>query len=144
MKYYHVTMKENMESILENGLIAQIGCNSEFMYEEENSVFLFVSVEAMKDALSSWLNMCFEQDWELVSFEVELPDDFRLFKTNNEWEMRSVLNIPPAYIRFYDNERVVENAPIVSAKENRWVMSSEDVAKTTPMNPSHSRRWAVL
>lgn len=142
-KYYHVTMKENNASILEKGLIAQIGCNSEFMYEKENSVYLFVSEAAMKDALSSWLNMCFEQDWELVSFEVELPDDFILFKTNNEWEVRSVLDIPPSYIRFYGNERVVENAPRVPEQQVRWVMSNENVADVTPMESSTNRRWAM-
>lgn len=98
-----------MKSILNEGLLPQIGANSEWMYEEEDAVFLFKSLEDMKEGLKGWMNLIFEKEWELVSFQIDLPNNFPLMATSNTWEMKSLVLIPPMYIRFLTNERVEED-----------------------------------
>ncbi|MFF2532219.1 hypothetical protein ACFVS2_25250 [Brevibacillus sp. NPDC058079] len=107
IKYYHVTRKENKESILKHGLIAQRGANVEWMYDKKG-VYLFTSLENMREALGGWLHLLFCDDWDIISFEVELPPDFELHRTNNEWEMRSNIDIPAEYIRYFSEEKLYD------------------------------------
>ena len=52
--YYHVTKTENVDSILNNGLLPSIG-NRSVKIEKEPMTFLFGSVEDAEDAMMNWL-----------------------------------------------------------------------------------------
>lgn len=99
---FHVTKKENLKSILEKGLIPQIGENSKCI-EIFPAVFLFPSEEGMNTALSSWFGGLFEEEEELVSLKINLPDDWELY-SDVEYEVFSKKLIPPKYIRYYKDE----------------------------------------
>lgn len=100
---FHVTPISNLESILEKGLIPQIGERSEGI-EQQDLVFLFKTYEDCETALGQWLGAEFDDlDEELVSLKVDLPLDFPLLDTG-DWEMASVSVIEPTYISFWKNE----------------------------------------
>lgn len=95
-RYYHVTPAQNKESILQQGLIPQIGSNAK-QIESEPAVYLFTSREYMEDALCNWMDNLFDDDDEIVIFEVNLPDDFEMTLTC-DWEVVSYKVIPPEYL----------------------------------------------
>jgi hypothetical protein len=69
--YYHVTLKCNLQSILENGIIPAIGERSLEKGEKIPMVYLFPSQEHCEDALLGWLGDCFEdQDDDLIIFAI--------------------------------------------------------------------------
>lgn len=65
---YHVTPAAKLESILQNGLIPQIGERSALAGETSKSLYLFTSLEACESGLMNWLGEEFE-DTELVVLE---------------------------------------------------------------------------
>lgn len=100
---FHVTPKTNLPSILNTGLIPQVGERSEQL-KEEPGVFLFLSYEDCETALSQWLGEQFEDPYEeLVSLKITLPNDFPLEETC-EWELVSRTIIEPKYIEFFKDE----------------------------------------
>lgn len=52
---YHVTPAENLESIIQNGLVPQIGTRSALLGEASESLYLFTSKEACETGLMNWL-----------------------------------------------------------------------------------------
>ncbi len=103
---YHITRKENLDSIMFQGLKSHIGANSEFMGEDP-AVFLFKSVSDMRHAMFTWLNICFEETDELVSIEVDV-EGLDLQATNNDYEMKCVSNIDADRLSVYQDEHMIE------------------------------------
>lgn len=101
--FYHVSLKKNLSSIMQHGLIPQIGERSKEMNEEEG-VFLFPTIEDMNTALGQWLGDCFEEEEVLMSLEIKLPDDFPIQDSTVEYEKISKVVIPPQYIRYLQDE----------------------------------------
>lgn len=95
--YYHVTSKENLSCIMQQGLIPQVGERARKL-NEEAGVFLFSSKEDMENGLQNWLSDSFDEDIELVCLKVVLPDDFPLQDSCVDWEKISKVTIPPQYI----------------------------------------------
>lgn len=108
-KYYHVSLKENLKSIMDKGLIPQIGDRSREANEEQ-AVFLFPTKEDMEFALGQWLGDWFEPEDDeddevvLMSLEITLPDDFPIFDSTVEYEKFSKITIPPKYIKYLQDE----------------------------------------
>lgn len=98
MKVYHVTKKEYLNSILEKGIIPQTGERSKDCGEREELIFLFPTKEDMNFALGQWFGDCFEEDEELVSLELTLPDNFPIEEGDVEYEVISKVIIPSKYI----------------------------------------------
>lgn len=98
MTCYHVTKKENLPSILRNGLIPQIDERARDCGERCPYVFLFPSEEDKNTALSSWLGLCFNEEEELVSLKLDLPEEFPIKEGEAEFEVLSELTIPSRYI----------------------------------------------
>lgn len=100
---FHVTPISNLDSIMKNGLIPQIGERSEGL-ESEKAIYLFPTYADCETALGQWLGEEFDDlDEEVVSLKIELPDNFSLEQTC-EWEKVSKSVIPSQYISFYKNE----------------------------------------
>ena len=79
-RYFHVTPKKNIASILEYGLIAQIGSRSKEIGESQEAIYLFPNREEMETALANWLGECFEEDEELLILQIDLPDNFPVYR----------------------------------------------------------------
>lgn len=99
---FHVTRKENLYSIMKNGLIPQIGENSEGL-ENEPLVFLFPDEDSMNTALSSWFGALYDDEDELISLKISLPTNWELI-SDVEYEYASKYLIPPEYIEFFKEE----------------------------------------
>lgn len=69
--YYHVTLPENVPSILEHGLQPRIGENSSDCGERIPTVFCFPSREYCDEALGQWMGELFDEDEELVILEIK-------------------------------------------------------------------------
>lgn len=102
MELYHVTLKRNLKSIMKYGLIPQVGERSAKL-NEELGVFLFPSVEDMELALEQWLGDEFDEEEELISLKVFVPDDFPL-EEPVEYERVVRTRIPPEWIEFFREE----------------------------------------
>lgn len=100
--YYHVTLKRNLHSILENGIIPAIGERSLEKGEKIPMVYLFPSQEHCEDALLGWLGDCFEdQDDDLIILSIN-PDGI-LVVDSGLFELTCCSAIAPSSIhKIYD------------------------------------------
>ena len=125
-EYYHVTLTENVESILKNGLIPQIGERSLDFREKEPLVYLFPTEEDMECAVMQWLGDWYEdeygEDVKLSCLKINLPYDFPIENGEVEYECISKKTIPAKYIKFY--QKIWKNTP--SSTEGR--VGIKDVA----------------
>ncbi|PPC84684.1 MAG: hypothetical protein CTY38_01155 [Methylotenera sp.] len=80
-RYFHVTPLTNVQSILADGLIPQIGERSQLLGETKPSIYLFSSAEALEGACLNWLEDCFDDEAKLTLFAVDLPEDHVLQST---------------------------------------------------------------
>jgi len=102
-KFYHITLKKKLNSIMKNGLIPQIGPRSKWA-EDEFGIFLFPSIDDMNNALDQWFGDLFLENTILMSLEITIPDDFPIFDSIVEYEKISKIVIPPEYIRYIQDE----------------------------------------
>lgn len=104
--YFHATLAANVSSIMEQGLIPQIGERSVQLDGEREGVFLFTSEESCEDALANWLgDELDEVDDGVVILKVELPEHFPL-DFDVEWEAISRQTIDPSCIAIYNDMQV--------------------------------------
>lgn len=95
---YHVTTKDALLSIMEQGLIPQCGERSSDIGEPVPRIYLFPTVNDMETALMSWFGELFDDDTELVILEVTVPADL-LVEGEVEYECYCYQNIPAECIR---------------------------------------------
>lgn len=96
--YYHVSLKENEESILNDGLVPKIGNLSSKLGESKEAVYLFTSEEAMNNALMNWLGEELP-DEDLVIFQVTLPSDYWIDSNSESYEIIHYDIIPSKYLK---------------------------------------------
>lgn len=96
--YFHVSSSINREMIQTKGLIVGIGPRSEKMEEAQPAIYLFKSVEDAEDAVSNWLGEEFDEDEELDLYQVDIPSNWHYESGENEFEIRSLQDIPAQYI----------------------------------------------
>lgn len=105
---YHVTLMDNVESILKDGLIPQIGARSAEYGELFNAVYMFPNIEDMECALGQWLgdwyNDNYGEDTPLAVLEVTVPDQFPIENGVVEYEVFSKVIIPGKYIKYLREE----------------------------------------
>lgn len=108
MIFYHVTLKNNLDNILKNGLIPQIGTLSQAANETINRIYLFPTIDDMNTALSSWLgetiDNIFGETTECCSLQINLPDNFPVIQEDVPYEAYSYIPIPPEYISYFKDE----------------------------------------
>ncbi|MCK2000401.1 hypothetical protein MZM54_03220 [[Brevibacterium] frigoritolerans] len=100
---YHCTSISKLESIMEEGLIPQIGERSIKMNEGEKGVYLFPTYEDCETALQQWLGDEFDEEDEVITLEITLPKGFPL-EESVEYEKISRQRIGPQYVRFFKSE----------------------------------------
>lgn len=99
--FYHVTLTDNLPSIMERGLVPTVGERSKKV-AEGSAVFLFPDEDHAADALGGWLGDQFEDDDDIhfALIEVTLLPDMVVHKSEGiDWEywVRDV--IPPQCLR---------------------------------------------
>lgn len=104
---YHVSLESNFESIMENGLIPQIGERCEEI-GDESAVYLFPNESDMNNALLNWLGEWYIDNYGeeigLVALKVSLPDNFPIYEGEVGFEVLSHHVIPPEFIQFFREE----------------------------------------
>lgn len=108
-RYFHVTPIGNLESILANGLVPQIGKRSKEIGEVQARIYLFSKFEEMENALMNWLGEAFEESEELGILQIDLPNDFPIkteVDSNGDefYESYAYDVIPPNFIVGVYNE----------------------------------------
>lgn len=98
---YHVTPMENLESILEHGLVPMIGERSEKLGEVNPRVYLFPQADHVEDALSNWLGDELEDYDELAILEVDLIGYPYQFSVGYEISVSDTIK-PNAIIKVFD------------------------------------------
>lgn len=97
--FWHVTPCKNVASIMEKGLIPQIGKQSQKLGEDSNGVYLFDDVDMMEDAVMNWLGDELDEDGELCLLKITVPAQF--MKSSIVFDGFSCVAtsiIPPEYI----------------------------------------------
>lgn len=106
--YYHVTLMENLESIMKTGLIPQIGERSVEFGEKEEAIYLFPTEDDMHCALGQWLGEWYDEEYgediELAALEITLPNEFPVEAGEVEYECLSKSLIPSEYIKFLSQQ----------------------------------------
>lgn len=69
---YHLTPHDNIDGILRNGLVPQIGPRSAIVNETVPAVFCFVDLDEVETALMNWLSDYFDEDEPLALLRVTL------------------------------------------------------------------------
>jgi hypothetical protein len=104
--FYHVTLSENLGSIMEKGLVPTVGDRSKKL-NEQACVFLFPDRDSAEDALSGWLGDQFDEDEDITFalLEVTLPPEIEVQKTEGiDWEAYTTRVIPPECIRIVSRD----------------------------------------
>jgi hypothetical protein len=93
---FHVTPKENIESILKNGLIPQIGYRSRKIEEKNAAIYFFINKEECENALGNWLGDEFDDEniGDLLILEVDVDDKYIRLDSNGNVFFEMVVTEP--------------------------------------------------
>ncbi|MFP3728792.1 hypothetical protein U8V72_26760 [Priestia filamentosa] len=100
LAFYHVTLKNNLSSILLSGLFPQVGERSA-KYKDPR-VLIFSNKIALEDAIMSWLDEEFSEEEELVLLGIQLPVNFPL-ESEVPYEVISRQIIDSKYIKLFED-----------------------------------------
>ena len=111
-EYYHVTLRSNLDSIREKGLMPQIGYFSSIYGETEAAIYVFPTKPQLEDALASWLGEAYEDyceefnidfdELELIICVINMPDEITVFGDASFYEQCIYETIKPEHISYYD------------------------------------------
>lgn len=71
--YYHITPYKNIDSIMRQGLVPQIGNRSTKQQEEHPAVFLFNDRVSVEDAIMNWYGDEFDDGTKFAVIQIHLP-----------------------------------------------------------------------
>jgi hypothetical protein len=100
---YHITLTQNVPTILERGLTPSIGPRAESLGESDEGIYLFKTMDDVEAALGNWLGEEFEYE-ELTLLGVTLPPETKLIPTTADYEVVVRETILPQYIEVLDTE----------------------------------------
>lgn len=104
--FFHVTPMENVQNIMEHGLVPKIGERSGAQGEETPAIYLFPTMDDMDNALSNWLREWFEDtygpDVELAIVKAFLPPDIYVhYDLSVAYECYVTEPIPSRHLFFF-------------------------------------------
>lgn len=104
--FFHVTPMENVQNIMEHGLVPKIGERSGAQGEETPAIYLFPTMDDMDNALSNWLREWFEgtygPDVELAIVKAFLPPDIYVhYDLSVAYECYVTEPIPSRHLFFF-------------------------------------------
>ena len=113
---YHVTTLDNLNSIIRNGLVPNIGDRSKKLGETESRIYFFGSLDDVNDALMNWLLDEFSEDTKLVLLQVKIPNDVSITKEDDQFEYSTKDRIDSKYIKILSKD-LGEEVDIFQLKE---------------------------
>lgn len=104
--FFHVTPMENVQNIMEHGLVPKIGERSGAQGEETPAIYLFPTMDDMDNALSNWLGEWFEDaygpDVEFAIVKAFLPPDIYVhYDLSAAYECYVTEPIPSRHLFFF-------------------------------------------
>lgn len=93
MRVFHVTPKANLDSILKDGLMPQVGDRASEMSEAKPAVYCFSGAAECENGLTNWLGEQFDEDEALLILELDITD--LTVECGPEWEVRVLQTIEP-------------------------------------------------
>lgn len=117
---YHVTPSANIPSILQGGLVPQLGQRSAIAGETVPAVFCFASLDEVETALMNWLGDYFDEDEQLSLLQVDITPDARLGE-GAEYEVVVLSSIPAVAVEVllqdvWNEASLTDDALISSAR----------------------------
>lgn len=105
-RLYHVTLAENLPSILKHGLQPRIGPLSTLAGEAAPCIFTFNNLGAVEDALMGWLGEHLPEDRPLALLELILPAGMsaQQSETPAGYETCIYQPVPPTAIKVLSND----------------------------------------
>lgn len=98
MSLYHVTPAQNIDSILKDGLIPQIGARSA-LANDRCAIYLFKGRNSVDNAMMNWFCDEFDEDETFALFKINRNAlDKGYAYSEVEWELAYTKTIPPAAI----------------------------------------------
>ena len=95
-RLYHITSRDNLDSIRKNGLVPQFGFLSDMVLEQYPAIYMFKELDEVAYAMKTWFGktITYVYDAEnLVLLQIELPNDIG-FKERFGWEAVCYSTIP--------------------------------------------------
>lgn len=78
--FFHATPLNNLEYILQDGLIPTIGPRSVLNGEDKPGIYAFDSLDMLDDAIGGWLGDCFEDEAVYKIAILEISDNENVFQ----------------------------------------------------------------
>jgi hypothetical protein len=98
-KVYHVTPARNVQSIMMNGLMPQVGDRSNKIQGETPAVYCFPDTNSLEDAMMNWLGDEFGEDEDLALLEISTSGLEGDVTPNAEYEIQIFDPVPPQNIK---------------------------------------------
>ncbi len=85
--FFHITLAENLSSIMEHGLQPTVGDRSKQL-KERSAIFLFRTQNDAHDALMGWMGEQFDEDSVFALLEVMVPVEIEIHTSDKlDWEV---------------------------------------------------------
>lgn len=103
-RIYHVTPSENLDNIMNKGLVPQAGDRTRKIFDEKPAIYCFPDKSAMEDAVMNWLGDEFEEDTQLALLEIYTTGLKGQVTDGAEYEVAITSIIPPQNIRILSKD----------------------------------------
>lgn len=142
--FFHVTPMENVQNIMERGLVPQIGERSGAQGEEAPAIYLFPTKDDVDNALSNWLGEWFEDaygpDVELAIIKVSLPKDiFVHYDPSVAYECYVTEPIPPKQLFFF-----TEHGEPIRKSLDRTISDASSRASAADLSSANQRTAEIF
>jgi hypothetical protein len=103
-KVYHVTLADNLDSIMSRGLIPQIGDRARKIEGEKPAVYCFPDKASMEDAVMNWLGDEYDEDEQLALLEIDTTGLKGQVTDGAQYEVAITDSIPVDNIRILSRD----------------------------------------
>jgi hypothetical protein len=103
-KVYHVTLADNLDSIMSRGLIPQIGDRARKIEGEKPAVYCFPDKVSMEDAVMNWLGDEYDEDDQLALLEIDTTGLKGQVTDGAQYEVAITDSIPVDNIRILSRD----------------------------------------
>lgn len=142
--FFHVTPIENVQNIMERGLVPQIGERSCAHGEESPAIYLFPTMDDMVNALSNWLGEWFEDAYgpnvELAIVKAFIPPDIYVhYDPSVAYECYVTEPIPPKQLFFF-----TEHGEPIRKSLDRTISDASSRASAADLSSMNQRAGEIF
>lgn len=101
MTLFHVTDKNGLTGITQQGFKPSIGPRSRRLGEKKEAIYFFRKREFVDDAVCGWMGDVFPPSSQLYCLEIELPEHIPFSSDPNFGEVEAIVEvaIPPTSVK---------------------------------------------